>query len=503
MPCAPIIIAGAGPAGLTLARQLARRSIAVNVIDGYAAGGAARPERGLGLWPRSQVVLRQLGLDHLLDSALRIPAAAYRSRDGAWLSASADGELNRRRVCTVLESELLAALKDGLPNDSLRRGSTVVAATPRPDGAGGVAVTLSDGSCIDGSALVGADGVCSTVRRLAFRSSMTEAVHTGFVASSGVLLGAAGGAAAAAEEDDDAEGCDTRALARSALLGSRRCAFETLHAGRRFALVPLANGDAFWFATRPREEAMMAAVAEDGSSSEAARSAAAMSALRDHYDGWHAPIPNVLHYAACASVEAAMASAGVRVTTGFPDSGASTRTSCGGDDGSGGETTIRSGAPRFEELYAAPPLARWWSAGGGDPRVVLVGDAAHGLPINLAQGASAAIEGAFLLGEAVSPILEDSRGSSGDEDEDGAYARAFAQYQAAHEPRVRQCSVLTSFTALLAAPASPPTEALRNAMRFVPQPLNSQIFDAALDLSLGELPGSTRKHWPLATAPTE
>ena len=51
-----------------------------------------------------------------------------------------------------------------------------------------------------------------------------------------------------------------------------------------------------------------------------------------------------------------------------------------------------------------------------------------------------------------------------------------------------------------AAPASPPTEALRNAMRLVPRPLNGWIFDTALELSLGDRPARTRAMWPLATA---
>ena len=65
---------------------------------------------------------------------------------------------------------------------------------------------------------------------------------------------------------------------------------------------------------------------------------------------------------------------------------------------------------------------------------------------------------------------------------------------------MRQCRVVTAFTELLAAPASPPTEALRNAMRLVPRPLNGWIFDTALELSLGDRPARTRAMWPLATA---
>ena len=149
----------------------------------------------------------------------------------------------------------------------------------------------------------------------------------------------------------------------------------------------------------------------------------------------------------------------------------------------------------------APPLpagGRWWTG-----RCVLVGDAAHALPINLAQGAAASIEGAYLLGEALCAAL--GAGADGRAGKpplnDGAWQRAFASYQGSHEARVRQCRLATAFTAALARPTSPPAEAVRNAMRFVPQPLNGLVFDAALEFSLGDVPASTRAAWPLATAP--
>ena len=134
----------------------------------------------------------------------------------------------------------------------------------------------------------------------------------------------------------------------------------------------------------------------------------------------------------------------------------------------------------------APPMKQWFTQ-----RAVLIGDAAHGLPINLAQGAAAAIEGAYLLGEEL--------GRSADTSEAGLES-AFAAYQAAHESRIKQCERITAFTGLLAQPASPLTEAVRNAMRFVPQPINGAIFDAALALSLGDAPKSTRSKWPLGTS---
>ena len=72
----PILIVGAGPAGLTLARSLARRGRAVRVFDAQCR----RPERGLGLWGRAQAALRTLGHGDLLDDAVRALRGGLRIR---------------------------------------------------------------------------------------------------------------------------------------------------------------------------------------------------------------------------------------------------------------------------------------------------------------------------------------------------------------------------------------------------------------------------------------
>ena len=157
----------------------------------------------------------------------------------------------------------------------------------------------------------------------------------------------------------------------------------------------------------------------------------------------------------------------------------------GGGDGGGG---------RREQLDVAPPPVRW-----GAGRAVLVGDAAHALPINLAQGAACAMEGAYTLGEQLGEAFGPDASPLSPVPSAAAEA-AFARYQQSHGPRVRQCAMVTAFTQALAAPASPPTEALRNAMRFVPPPINGWIFDVALEVSLGDRPARTRALWPLATS---
>ena len=393
------------------------------------------------------MALRELGLGNLLNDCHRIPAAAYRSRDGAWLSRCSDTPANRVAVATLRESELLASLEASLPQGTVRRGASLAAVREEEDG---VAVQLEDGHVERGTVVVGADGVGSAVRRFAFAEPAGAAIDTGKISFSGILS-----PTAIASLSDSGGRTDAHA-------DSLAYAFETLSAGRRFAVVPLADGGAFWFATLGA-----------GGGIEGADASRSVAALRAAYNGWHEPIPRLLHAVACEVAEAAMAAGG----------------GAAADDGAA------AGAPplRCERLHVTPRTARWWAG-----RAVLVGDAAHALPINLAQGAACAIEGAFTLSAALADALGGSR--AGAPLETAVAAAAFARYQAGHEARVRQCRVVTAFTELLAAPASPPTEALRNAIRLVPRPLNGWIFDTALELSLGDRPARTRAMWPLATA---
>ncbi len=304
-----VLIVGGGAAGLTLARVLARRGISCKLFEQRVR----RLDRGLGLWPRSQHVLRSLGVD---VSAHCVRPAAYRARSGAWLSSAPDTAHYARTVATLRESELLAALARGLPADAIVTGpgTRLVSAAETDDS---IVVETADGSRHVGAALVGADGVHSTVRRLIFGS---PAVDTGYVSHSGILTAPPFGVPAP---------------------------FETLSGGNRFALVPLGRGDCFWFATRPASAATAGVGPE------------ALADLRQAYDTWHGPIRDCLAHV----VECDDAAAGA---TGADDSDAP---SSGAD-----------GGLRFERLHAAPPLTRW-AAG----RAVLLGDAAHGIPINLAQ----------------------------------------------------------------------------------------------------------------------
>ena len=262
----PILIVGGGAAGLTVAKCLARRGRPFRILE----QSRQRVDRGLGLWGRAQAVLHDLGLAKLLNRQALIPAAAYRSRNGVWLSHSSNTERNRQRVCTIRESSLLQALEAGLPADAVERGADVVTINQGTDG---VTLTLADGRSIDGALVIGADGVHSTVRRVAF-PGQTGAVNTGFVSHGGLLQPPSVGFFDRFFERKDGGSWPPLDL-------GERLAFETLGSGRRFALVPLSSGEAFWFATRP--------MATDHEAE--GTDAVALRELRAAYDGWHAPVP--------------------------------------------------------------------------------------------------------------------------------------------------------------------------------------------------------------------
>ncbi|MBW4718779.1 FAD-dependent monooxygenase [Saccharothrix obliqua] len=80
----PVLIAGAGPSGLALAVELARRGIGCRVVD--RAAGPFAGSRAKGLQPRTLEVLEDLGvLDAVLAGGAPFPAfRMYSGRDVLW-----------------------------------------------------------------------------------------------------------------------------------------------------------------------------------------------------------------------------------------------------------------------------------------------------------------------------------------------------------------------------------------------------------------------------------
>lgn len=170
----PIIVAGAGIAGLTAAIAFAMRGYQVRILERteeLQAVGA-----GIQLSPNATHILKALGvLDFLLPNAVQPPAVMLRDAASLKLLARVPlGEMASARwgapYLTVhradLQNALLQRVKQ-IPGVELTTGARVIESAEH---AAGIAVTVESGANTfteNASLLIGADGVWSTVRSLA------------------------------------------------------------------------------------------------------------------------------------------------------------------------------------------------------------------------------------------------------------------------------------------------------------------------------------------------
>ncbi len=185
-----VLVAGAGPVGLTAAYELARRGVRVRVVD--AAAGPATTSRAITTHPRSLETYAQMGvLDEILARGHRIAAFSL-FRDGSRLARlDADySQIPTRFPFTLMidqvstEEVLRAALaKQGV---EVEWGVRVDTFTQDADG---VDVTLS-GAGADGVLrvpwLVGCDGGHSTVRKTLGLKLIGEQTETWLLADATV-----------------------------------------------------------------------------------------------------------------------------------------------------------------------------------------------------------------------------------------------------------------------------------------------------------------------------
>jgi 2-polyprenyl-6-methoxyphenol hydroxylase-like FAD-dependent oxidoreductase len=167
-PVVDVLVVGAGPAGLTLACDLARRGVAVRIIDRMPE--FPHGSRGKGLSQRSLEVFDDLGVvDRLLACGIRhLPHRKYR---GAELIAEVDPEADLMATPDVpyptglmipqwrVERTLRERLADF--NVAVELGAELFAISQDADG---VTATV-DGIQIRARYLVGCDGGHSTVRK--------------------------------------------------------------------------------------------------------------------------------------------------------------------------------------------------------------------------------------------------------------------------------------------------------------------------------------------------
>lgn len=162
-----VVIVGAGPTGASLALMLARRGIAVTLVE--AARDFQRQFRGEGLMPSGLDALSQMGLDSLLKTISHRPLSAWEF----WLNDRrlfrAEEPLGAAYPCTLVsQPPLLAAL---VQLAQTRPGFDWISGTAVKDllwrGERVVGVQLSDDRTLAADLVIGADGRASIIRQRA------------------------------------------------------------------------------------------------------------------------------------------------------------------------------------------------------------------------------------------------------------------------------------------------------------------------------------------------
>jgi 4,5-epoxidase len=162
-----VLIAGAGPTGLTLACGLLANGVTARIVD--KAFKPARTSRALGLQPRGIEVLERLGaLNGLPDRALQVERIVVHinGRHAASVRVGQPTALVTRPGLVISQAEVEAALRQRVTElgGEIVWGREVAAAEQDSHG---VTVRLADGGQSRVGWLVGCDGAHSRVRQLA------------------------------------------------------------------------------------------------------------------------------------------------------------------------------------------------------------------------------------------------------------------------------------------------------------------------------------------------
>ena len=167
-----VLICGAGPAGLTLAIELARRGVAFRLIE--KSQGPFAGSRGKGIQPRTQEIFEDLGiLDRLVATGGMYPRPRRYRADGTWTDVPFDGQF-QPTAAEPYRLPLLVPqfLTEGVMRDRLAElGGAAMFGTELVDfvqDAGGVQARLSTRAgeeLVRARYLVGADGGRSFVRQ--------------------------------------------------------------------------------------------------------------------------------------------------------------------------------------------------------------------------------------------------------------------------------------------------------------------------------------------------
>ena len=250
-PSHPVVIVGAGPGGLCAAVALARVHVPVAVLERAPQPVAAGA--GVLLQSNAMRVLAALGLEEPLRA---VGATMEHGLVADWRGRPLQGlALDRLdpggpAPLGLHRADLARVLTAALPCDTVRFGAAVREVQPDPADPG---VSLEDGQRLTARAVVGADGIHSTVRASLLGPRMVR--YAGYTCWRGVALGVPG-------------------LEPGHMI-------EHWGPGQRFGALPIGAGRAYWFAT-----ANAPAGGEDG--------ADPLAALQGRFAGWASPVSALL-----------------------------------------------------------------------------------------------------------------------------------------------------------------------------------------------------------------
>jgi 2-polyprenyl-6-methoxyphenol hydroxylase-like FAD-dependent oxidoreductase len=246
-----VIIVGAGPGGLTLA--LALRQAGFHPVVHERAQSGSEAGCGFTLWPNAMRALDVVGVGAELRRHCRpLEAIAMTAADGSQLFSLDSSALNHNRGgigWAMQRSELIALLMQLLGPDHIRFASEL---TGFKQNAAGVRATFGDQSEVTGCALIGADGLRSTVRSQLFGEQKLR--FAGYAVTRGI----------------------------SSFPLARATGVTSLGRGQQFGYFPMSAERVYWFASKN------AAAPQTNSTS------IGKSDLLEEFAGWHAPVREVI-----------------------------------------------------------------------------------------------------------------------------------------------------------------------------------------------------------------
>jgi len=434
-----LVIAGGGPGGLTLANLAIRQGFSVVVVERSVSIVKAKNSLGggIGLWVNSLLALEHIpgAVSRLKACGLFMPNPAYRDASGRVLAAPLADFGLRYPVLSLEREAVLETLLQGLesPVDKLpsvvtceiRTGVAVESfethASGGGGGGGGVTCTLSDKSTVQGDVLVACDGIYSSIRSHML-ASMDVPRSVPVVHCGYVYFRAC--------LDVPADEPAWHAVS-----------FEAWSQGVRVGYVPLKKPAVFWFLSIPSTP-----------------------------HGEFAPKRGV--HGITDQVKAQLLARVAHFST-----------VKGGVDIARMVEATPTSAIVQTDIFKVPGVQRFpWTAHDG--KVILLGDAAHAVPPNLAMGAGISIEDAadlaYLLAKA-RPIWNA-----------GGLQEAALAYEARRKQRAVVVQGLADCVAVVGQLDNAALIAARNAFmratRLAVPWLQSRIFERVVALALGQMP---------------